>query len=589
MRLALALFSFLALIPVALSQTKPRPMVSDSSVDNVATFTIQVTSAPTRAEARAAAKGRPEIMLVNSKPLMRLTEEFSNQSVEAPQGTLILLHASPQSGAVGFTISPPGILEPPPGVYHLPKNVIGILHAAKLGTAVVSMKGFPARATFGSVFNDRTTTNWSGYAIDGGPFTSASAAWTVPYVFSNGGDASATWVGIDGDSSANPTLIQVGTHQNYSHGFLGFGVGPEYYAWYEVLPEPEQRLPNPVAPGDHMLAIVSLSGDLQPGSPMSWLIFLMNQTQNWTATQTVTYPGALTSAEWIVEAPTACPSLGSCHIQQLANYNSVTFDAFDFVNSNSPAFTSDERILLLQGTNTVSVPSDPDGDRDGFTVAYGDQKPAPPGPMITTTSLPQGFSNISYRAFLTATCACSLQWSAVNLPSWLSLDQNTGILSGVPPADGVYPFSVIARDATNQHVSSQIQPLVLSVGGTPPPPDFSLSAAPVTVFLSASSSGCTGSTTIAVNPLFGFSSTVFLAASGSGVTGAQFNPSVTQTSSQLTLHSNLCGVSSDPHLVTITGTFGSLKHSVVINLVPLNVTGPCSTIEGHNRVKFCNP
>ena len=130
-----------------------------------------------------------------------------------------------------------------------------------------------------------------------------------------------------------------------------------------------------------MTAIISASGDPQPGSPMTWLIFLMDETQNWTFTQNVTYSGQLKTAEWIVEAPGECTLWVFCSITDLADYGSVSFDAFDFVNSNSPSLSSGDSVTMVQGGKTVSTPSDPDGDRDGFTVMFGDQKPFPPGPL----------------------------------------------------------------------------------------------------------------------------------------------------------------------------------------------------------------
>jgi hypothetical protein len=584
---SLALLSFFSAPPTASAQARSRPIVSDVQAQNVATFTVHVTAAPAHAEARAATPGRPEIKLINGKPLMSLTGEANARTSEVPQGTFILLRASPQSGAVGYTVTPPGILEPPPGVYHLPNGAIGILRAVNLGAATVTIKGLPRRPTSALVTNSSASPNWSGYALSSGPFFSVSGEWTVPTVFGDAGDHSSIWIGIDGRD--NDSLIQVGTAQNYSSGFLGTGLGggPEYYAWWEVLPDSEEQFPNPVSPGDHMIAVVSLRGEPAPGSPMTWLIFLMNQTQHWTATRTVTYSGPLASAEWIVEAPQACLIDHHFCSNALADYGSATFDVFDTVNSLSPGLTPSSSIVLVQGGNNVSTPSDPDGDKDGFTVAFGSQKPLPPGPIITTTSLPVAYLNFPYQTRLFAQGASSFQWFASNLPAWLTLDRNTGVLSGTPPTPSLNVFSVIARDATNQNVSSQIQPLEVTVQGTPPPPDFSLSADPVEIRLSRSSTACAGSTTITVNPLYGFNSAVRLTASGAGVTSAHYNPSSTHSTSRLTLTSTLCHSTTDEHLVTITGMSGSITHSIAVDLVPQSTTGPCSITEGR-RLRICN-
>ena len=337
-----------------------------------------------------------------------------------------------------------------------------------------------------------------------------------------------------------------------------------------------------------MTAIISASGDPQPGSPTSWLVFLMDETQNWTFTQNVTYSGQLKTAKWIVEAPGERTLWVFCSITDLADYGSVSFDAFDFVNSNSPALTASSSVTMVQGGKTVSTPSDPDGDWDGFTVMFGDKAPFPPGPLITTNSLPDAFTNFPYQAQFFATGAPAFQWASPDLPSWLTMNAATGAISGTPVAAGVFPFHVVARDGTNQHVSSENRPFHVSVSDTPPPPDFSLSASPTEVHLMTTPGGCIGSTTINVNSLFGFSDAVQLSASGAGVTSVQFSPSSTHSTSHLALHSTLCHGNLDDHSVVITGTSGSLTHSVEIDLVPQVIVGPCETPLGAH-LKFCNP
>ena len=558
----------------------------------MASYTLEVTAAP-RVEARAATKGHPEIKLLNGKPVMHLTPELSAQSLEAPQGTLIFVSARPQSGALGFTVSAPGVLEPPSGIYHMPRNVLGLLLAVHPGTVTVSVWGTPrpviAPLTLPSTSYIQGSSNWAGYSIGGGPFLSIAGSWTVPTVYGDGGDHSAAWIGIDGDLSVDPnskSLIQVGTSQDYSHGFLGTGLGggPSYYAWWEVLPDSSHNFSNPVSPGDHMLAIISLSGDPHPGSPMTWLIFLNNQTQNWIATQTVTYSGTLSTAEWIVERPVEC-GLFSCGLSSLADFSSVTFDGFDLVNSTNPGLAPSDEIAMAGDTSgpAIAVPSDPDGDTDGFTVAYGSRIPPPPGPMIVTTTLPDAFLNFPYQTQLSAVGASSFVWSSSPLPPGLALDPNTGLLSGTPTAAGTFFFSVTARDASDQNISSKIVPLSLNVQTNPPAPDFSLSAEPVVVHLGT---GCIGSTTITVTPLFGFNSFVQLSASGPSVTNPHFNPPSTSATSHFTFNAP-CSGTLDNNIVVIKGTSGAITHTTIIDVVPLIIRG-CN-LPGHPPLRVCPP
>jgi hypothetical protein len=572
----LALACLLSSARGSAGQAKQNPKISDTSTNDAATITVTVSEAPAKAEARIAAAGQPAISLINGKPVMRLAPEHNNKTVDTPQGTTIFLHFGADSGAVGYTISGAGVVEPLPGVYHLPNGTIGILRAIGPGTATIKIKS-TGRRPLAEVFNGSISNNWSGYAKTGAVFSSISGEWTVPTAFSDAGDHSSTWIGIDG--WGNDNLIQTGTASNYSSGFLGTGLGggPEYYAWWEVLPDDEQRFSSPVSPGDHMLAIVSLNGDPAPGSAMTWLIFLMNQTKNWTETKTVTYSGQMASAEWITEAPANCIFILGCSIDDLVDYGSVSFDAFDTLDSLSPQLTAGEEITMMKNGNAISTPSDPDGDNDGFTVQFGSAKPLPPGPFITTTSLPVGFLNNPYKTNIFARSLDSLQWFATGLPARLTIDRNTGVLSGTPTASGIFFFSVVARDASNQSVSSQVQNLSVTIQATPPPPDFSLSATPGDIRLVRSGTSCTGSTTITINPMFGFSGSVQLSATGAGVTSAHFAPTSALTTSHLTITSvALCRSTDDDHLLTITAKSGSITHTLVVDIIPVTIViNPC--------------
>src|SRR2546427_2616225 len=68
-------------------------------------------------------------------------------------------------------------------------------------TPNVTQPGTPASVTSSS-------SNWSGYAANGGTFTSVTATWTVPTVSATSSGADATWVGIGGLESQD--LIQAG-------------------------------------------------------------------------------------------------------------------------------------------------------------------------------------------------------------------------------------------------------------------------------------------------------------------------------------------------------------------------------------------
>jgi cytochrome c peroxidase len=128
--------------------------------------------------------------------------------------------------------------------------------------------------------------------------------------------------------------------------------------------------------------------------------------------------------------------------------------------------------------------------------------------------------------------------------------------------------------------------ITLTVTGTS---DFTLSAAPATVFLDQ---GSAGTSAITINRVGGFSGTVSLSASGlpSGVT-ASFNPSSTSgSSSTLTLSANsTAAIGAFP--VTITGISGGLTHSTTVTV---SITSPVypaenATLGGGTAIESANP
>ncbi len=203
--------------------------------------------------------------------------------------------------------------------------------------------------------------NWSGYAITkpSGSITSISGVWTVPRVSSSKSSTySSVWIGIDGFD--NSSLIQTGTEQDYVDGQA------QYYAWWEILPDAETKIPYPVAPGDRMKGAISR---IATGL---WRISLTNRTRNWTYTTKQAYDGPQSSAEWIMEAPSV-----NGQIAKLANYSSAVINHAR-INGKNPRLVSTNGGYMVQGGKQVSTPSVPDSERDGFRVRYGSTLPVPP-------------------------------------------------------------------------------------------------------------------------------------------------------------------------------------------------------------------
>jgi len=143
--------------------------------------------------------------------------------------------------------------------------------------------------------------NWSGYAVTpGSGVDGVTASFDVPSAGLLPPGFAATWAGIGGYDTSD--LIQAGVAEQSlpSTTFLG----PQYYAWYELLPTVSVPLSGcageascPVTPGDQIaVTIRQLTGT-------AWQI-TVDDAGKWTWTKAVTYASSGSSAEWILEAPT---------------------------------------------------------------------------------------------------------------------------------------------------------------------------------------------------------------------------------------------------------------------------------------------
>jgi hypothetical protein len=113
-------------------------------------------------------------------------------------------------------------------------------------------------------------------------------------------------------------------------------------------------------------------------------------------------------------------------------------------------------------------------------------------------------------------------------------------------------------------------------------PDFALSANPGNVSVTQGSSA---TTTIAVTPQNGFAGSVAFSVSGlpSGVTAA-FNPASSTSSSVLTFSAGL-NAPAGTSVVTVTGTSGSLSHSLALNLTVSVAGGGAQTAVYNSTLK----
>lgn len=162
-----------------------------------------------------------------------------------------------------------------------------------------------------------TSTNWSGYVAHGVRFRSATALWTQPTLRCTPGQQtySAAWVGLGGYNLTSKALEQVGTEADCTASGNQTST-----AWYELVPAPSRPLAMTVHPGDVMAGHVTAVGN-------KVTLVLTDRTRHKTFTKKVTdYVRDVTSADWILEAPSECGGNGfQCQPLALADFGSETF------------------------------------------------------------------------------------------------------------------------------------------------------------------------------------------------------------------------------------------------------------------------
>jgi hypothetical protein len=196
---------------------------------------------------------------------------------------------------------------------------------------------------------ETSSQNWSGYAADGGTYTSVSASWVQPAGTCDGGsdEYSSFWVGLDGYSSS--TVEQTGTDTDCDGG------SPAYYGWYETYPNPSYSFGDTVNPGDTITATVTSQGNGY------FEYTLADQTQNWSVSTQQSEPDAqLSSAEVIVEAPCCTDSGG---FLPLADFGTVNFSDSQ-VDGSPIGDAGPEQIIMV----------DSDGNQQDAVSALSDNE-----------------------------------------------------------------------------------------------------------------------------------------------------------------------------------------------------------------------
>ena len=179
-----------------------------------------------------------------------------------------------------------------------PAMAAGTPHAAaapvvKSGPFVPGGLFKPAPGAHADTVGNRTisySSNWSGYAVTGSTFSTATATWvqSAASCSKNDGETDMSpWVGLDGYNSS--TVEQTGTSADCD------GSSVDYYAWYEMYPQNFVTINKTVKAGD------SFTGTVTHTSGTSYTLTLKDNTQGWTNTVTKSLSADDNSAEAVME------------------------------------------------------------------------------------------------------------------------------------------------------------------------------------------------------------------------------------------------------------------------------------------------
>jgi hypothetical protein len=188
------------------------------------------------------------------------------------------------------------------------------LPIALMAAAAAALGAAPA-----ALADTSTSLNWSGYSVhrSGVRFSAVHADWVQPHVSCTAPDRtySAMWVGIGGYAVNSNALEQIGTENDCSRS--GSSVSS---AWYELVPAPSVSIHMTVHQGDAMAASVSLGQN----NRVTLTLKDLTTHQQFRKTLRAAVIDA-TSADWIVEAPSACITAGACQTLPLADFGSAAF------------------------------------------------------------------------------------------------------------------------------------------------------------------------------------------------------------------------------------------------------------------------
>jgi hypothetical protein len=233
------------------------------------------------------------------------------------------------------------------------------LTAASAALGSTSARGRLEHVPPARLIGHSTSLNWSGYASFGSTFTDAKGSWTQPAATCNGKSTySSFWVGLDGYASS--TVEQLGTEADCSHG------KPVYYAWWEMFPNVSHTISFfTVTPG------VTYTAEVQSAGGDDFTLTLSGGGNSpFTLTTPLGLDPALSSAEWIAEAPSVCAK--SCRELPLTDFGTVTFSgaSADGAAIDNSGWSFDPLTMVTSGGSVKAAPGNLDPTGSSFSVTW---------------------------------------------------------------------------------------------------------------------------------------------------------------------------------------------------------------------------
>lgn len=197
-----------------------------------------------------------------------------------------------------------------------------------------------------------TSSNWAGYAVTGGTYTSVSSNWVQPKVTCTANGIAAFWVGLDGYGSSS--VEQTGTGADCSTG------SPQYFAWWETYPANSmQSYKDAVEPGDVFTSTVTSLGGGQ------YELDLADTTKGWAEHNKVSASGAQNaSAEIVAEAVTEGENISA-----LPDFGSAKFSGSQVDGASAAAAGAQAIDMTDAGGNVIAATGSMNQSGD-FPITY---------------------------------------------------------------------------------------------------------------------------------------------------------------------------------------------------------------------------